>query len=98
MQNRSELKERAEKALGKKAAIGPDIDLGTFETEGATHKYLSDEDMLNLPEQDKQRLVLSGVDVAEKERGGTFFQKDTTVVHCKTKQDGIQVIPMRKAL
>jgi Fe-S cluster assembly scaffold protein SufB len=98
MQNRSELKERAEKALGKKAAIGPDIDLGTFETEGATHKYLSDEDMLNLPEQEKQRLVLSGVDVAEKERGGTFFQKDTTVVHCKTKQDGIQVIPMRKAL
>ena len=98
MQNRSELKERAEKALGKKAAIGPDIDLGTFETEGATHKYLSDEDMLNLPDQEKQRLVLSGVDVAEKERGGTFFQKDTSVVHCKTKQDGIQVIPMRKAL
>jgi hypothetical protein len=98
MQNRSELKERAEKALGKKAAIGPDIDLETFVAEGASHKYLSDEDMLNLPEQEKQRLVLSGVDVAEKERGGTFFQKDTTVVHCKTKQDGIQVIPMRKAL
>jgi Fe-S cluster assembly scaffold protein SufB len=41
---------------------------------------------------------MAGVDAGESERGGTFFQKDTSVVHCKSRQDGIEVIPIRKAL
>jgi uncharacterized protein len=41
---------------------------------------------------------MSGLDLTEKERGGTFFQKDNKVVHCKTKQEGIEVIPIRQAL
>lgn len=98
MYTREEIKQKAEKALDKKAAIGPDVDLNQFATSFVPHEYLSDEGMLALPEEEKQRLLLSGVDVTEKERGGTYIQMDTTVVHCKTKQEGIEVIPIKKAL
>jgi uncharacterized protein len=98
MQNRVDLRERAAKAAGKKATVGPDVDLDDFDKTGVKHEYLDEAGLQGLPEQEKQRLMLSGVDVAEKERGGTFFQKDTSVVHCKTKQEGIEVIPIRTAL
>jgi Fe-S cluster assembly scaffold protein SufB len=93
-----ELKDRAAQALTKKAAIGPDIDLDEFEKDALPHHYLSDHELHTLPESEQQHLIMSGVDVSEKERGGTYFQKDTAVVHCKTRQDGIEVIPIRKAL
>jgi Fe-S cluster assembly scaffold protein SufB len=98
MYNREQLKERAAKASDKKAAIGEDIDLGEFDRSPVPHKYLSDAELRELPEAEKQRLMMAGVDVTENERGGTFFQKDTTVVHCKTRQEGIEVIPIREAL
>lgn len=41
---------------------------------------------------------MSGLDLTQKDRGGTYFQKDTTVVHCSTKQEGVEVIPIRRAL
>ena len=98
MYDTRELKDKAAKAFDKKGAIGPDINLEEFQTGSVPHHYLSDQELRSLPESDRQRLMMSGVDVNEKERGGTFFQKDTAVVHCKTKQEGIEVIPIRKAL
>lgn len=98
MLNRQELNDRASKAAEKKAAIGPDIELREFETSSESHAYLSDDQFHSLPEEEKNLLLLSGVDVLERERGGTYFQKDTSVVHCETKQEGIEVIPIRVAL
>jgi uncharacterized protein len=98
MYDTKELRERAAKAVNKRAIIGPDIDLDEFERDPVPHPYLSDEELRALPEIERQRLMMSGVDVNEKDRGGTYFQKDTEVVHCKTKQEGIEVIPIRKAL
>lgn len=98
MYDARELKEKAARALDKKGSIGPDIELNEFQTSPVPHDYLSDQELRALPQAERERLMMSGVDVDEKERGGTFFQKDTTVVHCKTKQDGIEVIPIRKAL
>ncbi len=98
MYDAGELRERAAKAVNKQAAIGPDVNLDEFDVNPVAHDYLSDQELRSIPEFDRQRLLLSGVDVNEKERGGTFFQKDTAVVHCKTKQEGIEVIPIRKAL
>jgi uncharacterized protein len=98
MLNRQELKDRASKASEKKAAIGPDIELGDFVTSSESHAYLSDDQFHSLPESEKNLLLLAGVDVLERERGGTFFQKDTSVVHCESKQEGIEVIPIRTAL
>ena len=98
MYNRDQLREKAEKAINKKGAIGPDINLDEFDDAPVQHAYLADEDLCELPEQEQKRLIMAGLDVTQKERGGTYFQKDTQVIHCHTQQEGIEVIPITKAL
>ncbi|MCX5880202.1 MAG: SufD family Fe-S cluster assembly protein, partial [Deltaproteobacteria bacterium] len=93
-----ELKERAGKAADKKAALGPDINLKEFDDSFVVHSYMADEDLCALPQVEQKRLIMAGLDVSQKERAGTFFQKDTSVIHCHSAQDGIEVIPIRKAL
>jgi uncharacterized protein len=98
MYNKDQLKEKAKKAKDKKGAIGPDINLGEFDQAPAPHSYLAEEDLCDLPQEEQERLIMSGLDVTEKERGGTYFQKDTSVIHCHSRQEGIEVIPIKKAL
>ena len=97
MYDRSELKENALKAAKKKAALGQDINLGDFDDAPVPHSYLADEELCTLPEMEQERLLMSGLDVTQKERSGTFFQKDTSVIHCHTRQDGIEVIPIQRS-
>jgi Fe-S cluster assembly scaffold protein SufB len=87
---------KAQKAKGKKAGLGSDIDLSTFQSQGGFHKYM--EDLTALPEEDKKRMILAGVDVSEKGRSGTYVQKDSTVIHAHSKQEGLEVLPIKKAL
>ncbi len=94
----AELKEKALRALEKPAAFGEDIDLGEFDRSFVPHHYMAQEEMCRLPEKEIERLMMSGLDVTGKERGGTYFQKDTAVVHCASLQEGIEVMPMREAL
>jgi Fe-S cluster assembly scaffold protein SufB len=98
MRDENELRERAAKASDKRASLGPDIDLNEYDTAPVPHAYLADEDLCVLPEEEQRRLVMAGVDVTQQTRGGTYFQKDTAVVHCGVKQEGIEVIPIRRAL
>src|SRR5512136_907084 len=92
------LKERAAKAADKKAALGQDINLKEFDDSFVVHSYMADEDLCALPQVEQKRLIMAGLDVSQKERAGTFFQKDTSVIHCHSSQDGIEVLPIRKAL
>jgi Fe-S cluster assembly scaffold protein SufB len=98
MYNRDQLREKAEKASDKKGTIGPDINLDEFDDAPVQHAYLADKELCELPEQEQQRLIMAGMDVTKKDRGGTYFQKDTEVIHCHTQQEGIEVIPIKKAL
>ena len=98
MYTREELKEKAKKARDKKGAIGPDINLDEFDQAPVPHSYLADEDLCDLPQEEQDRLIMAGLDVTKKERGATYFQKDTSVIHCQTQQEGIEVIPIKKAL
>jgi len=98
MYNKDQLKEKAKKAKDKKGAIGPDINLDEFDQAPVPHSYLAEEDLCDLPQEEQERLIMSGLDVTEKERGGTYLQKDTSVIHCHSRQDGIEVIPIKKAL
>jgi len=98
MHGAAELKQRAEAAREKKGAIGPDVDLGLYEKGAVPHPYLSDKGMHDLPEEEQAQLLISGMDISKKARGGTFFQKDTAVVHCGSAQEGIEVMPIREAL
>ncbi len=98
MYDQESLKEKAKQAVNKPAAIGPDIDLSQYDSSQVEHEYLSDNALHSISGREKDRLTMAGLDVLEEERGGTYFQKDTQVIHCKTTQEGIEVIPIRKAL
>ncbi len=98
MYDRDKLREAALAAIDKKAVIGPDIDLNEFDDARVPHSYLQDEDLCAIPEVDQERLIMAGLDVTKKDRGGTYFQKDTSVIHCQSQQEGIEVIPIKKAL
>ena len=98
MHSRDQLKEKAIQAVDKKGLIGPDINLEEFDKAPVPHSYLADEDLCALPDEEQKNLIMAGLDVTKKERGGTYFQKDTEVVHCHSQQDGIEVIPIQKAL
>jgi hypothetical protein len=92
----SDLDERAARAKDKKASLGEDIDLASYTTEPFHLDYI--EDLTSLPEEERIRLLLAGVDVQEKERSGTYVQKDTSVVHSRSGQEGLEVIPIKQAL
>jgi hypothetical protein len=98
MYNRDELREKATKATDKKGVIGPDINLDEFDETPIPHSYLADEELCELPEEEQQRLIMAGLDVTKEGRSGTYFQKDTEVIHCHTQQEEIEVIPIQKAL
>jgi Fe-S cluster assembly scaffold protein SufB len=93
-----ELKERAARAVEKKATLGRDINLKEFDDSFVVHSYMADEDLCDLPQEEQKRLIMAGLDVTQKQRSGTFFQKDTSVIHCHSAQEGIEVIPLRRAL
>lgn len=93
-----ELREKAVLALQKQAAFGEDVDLEEFDTSFVPHHYMAEDEMCRLPQKEIERLMMSGLDVTGKERGGTYFQKDTTVVHCRSLEEGIEVMPIREAL
>lgn len=98
MQNIEELKSKAREAVDKKAIFGDDIDLNQYDRSLVPHKYLAEEELCSLPDADQTRLLQSGLDVTGKGRGGTYFQKDTAVIHCHSMEEGIEVIPVTEAI
>ena len=91
-----DLDEQAVQARGKKAAFGQDIDLETFQSEHIPHNYI--EDLRTLPEGDKTRMLLAGVDAGGKDRSGTYVQKDTEVLHISSMHEGLEIMPIKQAL
>jgi hypothetical protein len=90
------LDEKALAAKEKKASLGSDIDLTQYETGIVAHDYL--DQLGGLSEDDKKRMILAGVDAEERERSGTYLQKDTAVIHSHSRQEGLEVLPIRQAL
>jgi Fe-S cluster assembly scaffold protein SufB len=91
-----DLDERASKAKEKKAALGLDVDLDQYESVPVPHDYV--EDLETLSEADKKRMIQAGVDTKETDRSGTYVQKDSAVIHARSKQEGLEVIPIKEAL
>lgn len=90
------LDEKASQAREKKAKLGSDIDLDAYKSETIPHDYVDDLD--TLPETDKNRMILAGVDAGEKDISGTYVQKDTAVLHSGSKHEGLEVMPIKEAL
>ncbi|MDY6990314.1 MAG: SufD family Fe-S cluster assembly protein [Thermodesulfobacteriota bacterium] len=90
------LDERATEAKEKTAGLGSDIDLGAYDSKLVVHDYV--EELTGLSEADKKRMILAGIDAEEKDRSGTYVQKDSAVIHAHSKQEGLEVIPIKEAL
>ena len=90
------LDEKALEAREKKAKLGVDINLGEFPTAPVSHDYL--QALSAMSEDDQKQMILAGVDTTETERSGSFVQKDSTVIHARSKQEGLEIIPIKEAL
>lgn len=90
------LDDKASQAREKKAALGPDINLNEYSSETIQHSIVDDLTMLSAD--DKERMILAGVDAMEIGRSGTYIQKDTAAIFSKSKQEGLEVIPIKDAL
>ncbi len=73
-----------------------DIDLNNYSFSGAQVQTL--DDLRTLSDEDKQQLLMAGVDVEEKERSGSFLHMDHSVAHCKTTQPGLEMLDIKQAL
>lgn len=91
-----DLDEKALSAQDKKAALGPDVDLDSFTVESPRHEPVND--ISALSEDDKQRMVLAGIDTRPGERSGSYLQKDGTSLYSMSNQEGLEIVPIRKAL
>jgi len=79
----------------RKLEENKDIDLQAYTVQAKTHGYL--EKLSEIETADADQLLNVGVDREERERSATFIQKDSSVIHCKTCQDGIEVMGISQA-
>lgn len=90
------IKEAAESAKDKPGACGPDIDLSQYKKNATPHPY--EEKLGSFGPKEGNKLTAVGMDLSQDQRSGTFLLKDQSVIHCRTKQDGLEVLSMKEAL
>jgi Fe-S cluster assembly scaffold protein SufB len=75
---RSDVKTRAEKVREKKAALGPDVDLSRYTQHIERGKI---ESLENLSRQAKEAAIMTGINIKEELRSGSYLQIDRSVVY-----------------
>lgn len=98
MLDRDGLRARARAALDKPAKLGADLELACYQKSSPSRPPLSAAELGSLPVADRQRMLLAGVDLSGRDRGGTYLLVDTSVLHCSSQQEGVEVTPLTKAL
>jgi Fe-S cluster assembly scaffold protein SufB len=91
----SDIEEKANKARGKKAIFGVDLNLENYETEARPYETI--ERAEELPEYVKKAALDVGVKL-DKETSGAYVQMDQTPVHTKSLYEGVEVLDVAKAL
>lgn len=71
------------------------IDLAQYREDAENHKYV--EQLAEIGGDDARKFLDVGIDTLEKERSGTFIQKDRSVIHCQARQPGVEVMAISKA-
>lgn len=74
----SEIEARAEKAKDKKAAFGPDINLSRYTQHIERGKI---ESLESLSHQAKEAAMMTGINLKEEQRAGSYMQVDQSVVY-----------------
>ncbi|MBW2645476.1 MAG: SufD family Fe-S cluster assembly protein [Deltaproteobacteria bacterium] len=73
-----------------------DVDLKRYSDRLEEHSYV--DDLAEINTADTEQMLKVGVDTRGKDRAGTFIQKDSSVLHCKAKQDGVEVMGISQAI
>jgi len=93
---REEKRELAKGAAEKAATYGTDIELESYSPETTAHPYQDDLSAFSQVERDQ--MLMAGVDLTTKNRSGTFVQKDLSVVHSRSTQEGMEIMDIEGAL
>ncbi len=72
-----------------------DVNLTEYESDAEAHPYLDQLDRIDPA--DAEKLLNVGVDPAETDRAGTFIVKDRSVIHCATRQPGVEMMGITQA-
>lgn len=91
-----DLDKKAAAARDKQAAIGPDIDIDSFTEESPRHETVKR--AADISEEDREQLLMAGIDTSEQEKSGTYIQKDSVAIYSFSHEEGLEVIPIRDAL
>jgi hypothetical protein len=93
----TEYKDKAKAAESKRAAIGDDLDLASYESQAAGKP--SNVDPATLSARDKERMLTAGVILDDlSQRSGTFVQINNAPIHTSIQQEGIEVMATSQAL
>jgi uncharacterized protein len=92
----SEIKQRAASSQKKQAAFGTDLNFQEFSRQGGTWEY--DPDYRQFSPEERSRLLTAGVELTDEDHAATFLQADKAIVHCQTRQPGVEVLPITQAL
>ena len=72
-----------------------EVDLNVYRDDAAPHEYL--DELNRMDAGDAQQFLNVGVDPLESGRGGSFIQKDRSVIHCRSGQPGIEILGISQA-
>jgi len=92
----SQIRARAEQSRQKKAAFGADLHLEEFSRQGGAWEY--DPDYKKFSPEERTRLLTAGIELTDEDHAATFLQADKAIVHCQTRQAGVEVLPLTEAL
>ena len=95
MSIREEITEKARRAKRKRSIFGPDIDLSRFSHQPEDVSQIA---LDSFSKDESELLTMSGLDLTEKTRSGTFLQMDHSVVRSQAAQDGLEIMSIDKAL
>ncbi|MFH1673441.1 MAG: SufD family Fe-S cluster assembly protein [Pseudomonadota bacterium] len=90
------LDKRAANTPIEASTLDQDVDLQRYSDRLEEHSYI--DNLTELNTSDAEQMLKVGVDTGEKDRIGTFIQKDSSVLHCKAKQDGVEVMGISRAI
>jgi Fe-S cluster assembly scaffold protein SufB len=72
-----------------------DISIEEYSVDANDHVYV--EKLTQVDPTDAEQFLKVGVDIDENVRMGTFIQKDNSVIHCKARQEGVEIMGISQA-
>jgi len=72
------------------------VDIKKYKTSADNHSYV--DDLSRIGDEEADSFLNVGVDMNEAGRSGTFIQKDASIIHCNTRQNGIDIMKISDAV